>query len=352
MDVSIEEWTGSLEHWPELASLVESIGQTRWVQNSFFDWHLARHLYVAVSDRRPVGYILIIVQNIGDDEKHDRFELAGGSLTEAKVLAFGVPTVQRGNGIGRKLQNFAMEKASDFGCHQFRSRSDGDAVENHVLKTKMGFAIHPVNRREDTKSAFFVMPLGVWRNDSHRFADATSRPRRPGEPTTIAISEWSQSTQGWDELTSLIESLDQKRWVFDTHFEWHLDRHIYVATREGRPIGYILVVIQYIGDDDDHDRFALHGSYLTEAKVMAFGVPPEARRAGIGRQLQLFAMHRAVAQGCYQFRSRSDGPAVENHILKTKMGFAIQPSARPNDKKSAYFVMPLRIWREGLLANG
>lgn len=345
MDISIEKWAQPLDNWPELGALVGSIGQTRWVENSYFDWHLGRYLYVAVADRRPVGYLLMIIQNIGDDEKHDRFELAGSFLREAKVLAFGVPPALRGNGIGRKLQNFAMARALDHGCHQFRSRSDGDAIENHALKTKMGFAIHPANRPGDRRSAFFVMPLGIWSDHVKGSGGTGPDGPLPIGPST-AIAEWGPSSQGWDELVSLVESLDQSRWVFDTDFDWHLERHLYVATSEGKPVGYILVVIQYIGDDDDHDRFELDGAYLKEAKVLAFGVPPELRRAGIGRRLQRVAMAQAVEHGCYQFRSRSDGPAVENHILKTKMGFAIHPAARGDDNKSAYFVMPLRIWRE------
>ena len=343
MHVSIREWSQPLDHWPELAALTESLGQTRWVENSYFDWHLGRHFYVATSNDQPVGYLLFIVQNIGDDEKHDRFELAGSYLTEAKVLAFGVSPDSRNQGIGKRLQRFAMEKSLDFGCFQFRSRSDGEAVENHVLKTKMGFAIHPAHRPDDAKSAFFVMPLGVWRD----LTGATARREVSPPPMNFSIDEWHESTPGWSKLTSLVDSLDQTRWVFDTKFDWHLDRHIYVASQDDEPVGFLLVAIQYIGDDDDHDRFELDGAYLKEAKVLAFGVPTALRRAGIGRRLQLFAMQRALEQGCYQFRSRSDGPAVENHVLKTTMGFAVLPAARPDDNKSAYFVMPLPIWRDG-----
>ena len=164
MQVSIEEWDESSPGWSKLAGMVEALGQTRWVFNSRFDWHLSRHIYVAIHDGEPVGFILVIIQYIGDDEEHDRFELDGEALTEGKVLAFGVPPELRGKGIGRQLQIYGMERALEKGCYQFRSRSDGEAVENHLLKTKMGFAIHPANRGDDTKSAFFVMPLAIWRD--------------------------------------------------------------------------------------------------------------------------------------------------------------------------------------------
>ncbi len=160
----------------------------------------------------------------------------------------------------------------------------------------------------------------------------------------VSIQEWRESTEGWGDLASLVESLDQTRWVFNSYFDWHLGRHLYVAVANDKPVGFILVIIQYIGDDEQHDRIELDGSYLTEAKVLAFGVPPELRGNGIGRKLQIFAMREALQQGCYQFRSRSDGDAVENHILKTKMGFAIHPAARGKDTKSVFFVMPLKIW--------
>lgn len=346
MHVSIDEWTQPLEVWPELASLVEALGQTRWVTNSYFDWHLGRHLYVAVSGGLPVGFLLTIIQNIGDDEKHDRFLLAGSNLTEAKVLAFGVPPESRRSGIGRQLQLFAMGEALAEGCYQFRSRSDGDATENHVLKSRMGFAIHPADRSNDRKSAFFVMPLQIWRDHLDPPGKASHDHQR--SKSSISVGEWSQSSPHWGQLGSIVDSLEQTRWVFDTEFSWHLERHMYVASFEDRPVGYLLTAIQYIGDDDEHDRFELDGTWLREAKVMAFGVLPEFRAAGIGRRLQLFAMEQALTSGCYQFRSRSDGPAVEHHVLKSKMGFGIHPAARPDDNKSAYFLMPLRIWSESL----
>ncbi|MEM7362834.1 MAG: GNAT family N-acetyltransferase [Pseudomonadota bacterium] len=163
MDISIQDWQQPVDEWPALSALVKRLDQVRWVSNSYFDWHLDRHLYVATSEDEPIGYILSIIQYIGDDERHDRVELDGQALKEAKILAFGVPPERRGQGIGRQLQLFAMEAAYEEGCYQFRSRSDGEAIENHILKKKMGFAIHPANRGEDRTSVFFVMPLRIWK---------------------------------------------------------------------------------------------------------------------------------------------------------------------------------------------
>ena len=163
MDIFIKEWRQDIDQWPALDAMVKQLDQVRWVTNSYFDWHLNRHLYVATANGDPVGYILSIIQYIGDDEKHDRIELDGQTLKEAKILAFGVPPELRGQGIGRQLQRYAMEAAYDEGCYQFRSRSDGEAIENHVLRKKMGFAIHPANRGADRQSVFFVMPLEIWK---------------------------------------------------------------------------------------------------------------------------------------------------------------------------------------------
>ena len=81
------------------------------------------------------------------------------------------------------------------------------------------------------------------------------------------------------------------------------------------------------------------GKALTEAKIIAFGVPPTHRRQGIGRALQENVLRRARALGCYQVRSVSRWSRQANHQLKLSMGLAVEPMKR--DEPSVAFVMPL-----------
>jgi GNAT superfamily N-acetyltransferase len=105
-------------------------------------------------------------------------------------------------------------------------------------------------------------------------------------------------------------------------------------------------VIQVIGEDDELEAVTLDGAALLEAKVLAFGVPPAYRRHGIGRALQEHVLVAAKQLGCYQVRSHSSGSHSANHRLKLRMGFGVYPIQRGDDRRGAYFVMPLRAANE------
>ena len=91
--------------------------------------------------------------------------------------------------------------------------------------------------------------------------------------------------------------------------------------------------------DRGHPPVKRDGKVLTEAKIIAFGVPPTQRRQGIGRALQEHVLRRAQALGCYQVRSVRRWSRQANHQLKLSMGFAVEPMER--DEPSVAFVMPL-----------
>ena len=80
-------------------------------------------------------------------------------LAAAKVLAFGVLPAHRKVGIGRRLLDAALARATELDCHQLRSQRAGNNPKNHALKLEMGFAVHPILRGEDTGGVYFVMPL-------------------------------------------------------------------------------------------------------------------------------------------------------------------------------------------------
>ncbi|HEY1016624.1 MAG TPA: GNAT family N-acetyltransferase [Herpetosiphonaceae bacterium] len=155
---SIEEWTPEHERWTELLALIEAEGQADWVAFRA-DFHRSSHLLVAGAGAAIAGFLRLAIQPIGPDMGCPPLTLAGAELTEAKVLAFGVPAAWRRRGAGRALQEAAISFARARGCHQLRSHSDGAHQANQQLKLAMGFAVHPIVRGDDERGAYFVMPL-------------------------------------------------------------------------------------------------------------------------------------------------------------------------------------------------
>ena len=115
-----------------------------------------------------------------------------------------------------------------------------------------------------------------------------------------------------------------------------------VATRRKKVVGFLRLVVQEIGADEDRPSVTFDGEPLTEAKILAFGVAPACRRQGVGRALQLAAIEHATRLGCYQVRSHSSGSNAANHRLKLSLGFGVHPIVRGQDTTGAYFILPLR----------
>ena len=154
----IEEWEAQHPRWDELVQLVDREHQAQWVAASFA-WHRSTHLLVALRDRQVVGFLRFVTQDIGADDDHDPVILDGTVLTEAKVLAFGVTLAYRRQGIGRALQEAAVQHAKALACYQVRSHSAGSYDANHRLKLRMGFGVQPVVRGHDSGGVYFVLPL-------------------------------------------------------------------------------------------------------------------------------------------------------------------------------------------------
>ncbi len=155
------------------------------------------------------------------------------------------------------------------------------------------------------------------------------------------VEVWDETHPRWAELWQVVEGEGQAQWA-SSSYPWHLGSYMLVARQGAAIVGFLRFVTQIIGADENHEPLSLHGAVLTEAKVLAFGVPVEFRRQGIGRALQEAALEHARALGCYQLRSHSGGDHFENHELKLRMGFGVHPIVRGDDKRGVYFVMPLR----------
>lgn len=115
-----------------------------------------RVLLGAVEADSAVGFLLALVQVLGKDEHCSPILMNGEPLSECYVEAFGVLPVFRLRGIGRALQETAIELAKSLNCYQIRSRSPVTATENYQLKLKMAYAIHLSTEND---SYFFIRRL-------------------------------------------------------------------------------------------------------------------------------------------------------------------------------------------------
>ena len=152
------------------------------------------------------------------------------------------------------------------------------------------------------------------------------------------ISKISTKDAGWSQLMETVNSLNQTNWATlqADHFQ---SSHMLVATVDAQqPVGFLRFIVQRLGAGEERPSIVFKGKTLYEAKIIAFGVLPEARNQGIGRMLQEEAKLYARELGCHQIRSRSDYGNDANYHLKIDMGFAIQPSLENN---SVYFIMTL-----------
>ncbi len=157
MDFRIETWTPTHQNWQELAALIAAENQTRWALNARFE-RFSRHFLVALQETEVVSFVTFVVWGIGlHDRDHPAVQLRGQTLTEAKIIAFGVQQDYRRQGIGRALQEHVIDRAKKLGCFQVRSVSGEGYFENHQLKLSMGFAVEPTERNK--KTAAFIMSL-------------------------------------------------------------------------------------------------------------------------------------------------------------------------------------------------
>ena len=154
---TIQELTPDDRDWPEFVEVVDGERQSRWAFSPDFE-RFPRRFLMARQDGRIVGFLMYVIWEIGpNDRGHPPLAVDGQPLTEAKIIAFGVRTAYRRQGIGRALQEQVLRSAKAFGCYQVRSVSTGDHPENQQLKLSMGFAVEPMER--ETPTLTFIMPI-------------------------------------------------------------------------------------------------------------------------------------------------------------------------------------------------
>jgi GNAT superfamily N-acetyltransferase len=157
MDFSIIEIDRNHTFWKLLLEIAPRINEATIHQlNLEIEWALSDHIMVALSNNLPVGVLRLVTQRIGEDEERPPIVYEGKTLNEGKVISFGVLPGYRRAGIGRALQERAIEISRYQGCYQLRSRSKYTYYENFQLKISMGCCIQPSLQ---DNSVYFIYPL-------------------------------------------------------------------------------------------------------------------------------------------------------------------------------------------------
>lgn len=155
MKKTIVEVTEESRLWKQLWPVIEQLEQQPYIEVQAGHFR-SSHMFAALVEGRPVGFLRFVVQRLGEDEGRPPIVFRDRVLYEAKIIAFGVLPEERNRGIGRSLQQEAMRRAESLACCQVRSRSDYESVANYHLKISLGFGIQP--SLEDD-SVYFVKAL-------------------------------------------------------------------------------------------------------------------------------------------------------------------------------------------------
>jgi GNAT superfamily N-acetyltransferase len=157
-ELAISEWNITHPQWPELLTLIDQLGQRKWVE-FHADWHQTSIILSAHINQTPVGFLRYVIQPIGPEEDLTPLELDNRVLREAKVLAFGVVETKRRQGIGTKLQQRLIEDSLKADCYQIRSHSSLHNRANHQLKLSLGFGVQPLITPSHRGGFYFILPL-------------------------------------------------------------------------------------------------------------------------------------------------------------------------------------------------
>lgn len=161
---TIEEWAPEHARWPELVEIMTAEGFGYYWRNPEYWAQFEHHFLIALLGSDIAGFLEWYRQPIGPDRDCPTLELHGQALEEGKIKSFAVLEPFRRQGIGRALQEAAIQQAQRMGCYQIRSYSSNTPEHraNYVLKLSMGFAAQPEFRSEGDTGVNFIMPLTSW----------------------------------------------------------------------------------------------------------------------------------------------------------------------------------------------
>lgn len=156
----LQEWSHAHPRWGEFVHCLEQIApeQSPFVLGEY-SRHLPCYLCVALQDEQVVGFLRFGVQPIGPEAHCPLLVVNGVALTEAKIHAFAVQDVRRGQGIGKALQMWAIERAKELACFQVASYSSYGREANYHIKLSLGFGAQPEVHGDNQQGVYFILPL-------------------------------------------------------------------------------------------------------------------------------------------------------------------------------------------------
>lgn len=162
---TIEEWKATHPHYLDFLNCLHETApdQAPFVTGGYYGT-LPTRLWVAKVQNQVAGFLRIVLQPIGPEAHCPPLEVKATMLIEAKIHAFAVREEFRKRGIGRALQQKAIQRAQELGCFQLSSYSPYECTANHRLKLGLGFAAQPETHFEEgreVKGVYFLMPLST-----------------------------------------------------------------------------------------------------------------------------------------------------------------------------------------------
>jgi GNAT superfamily N-acetyltransferase len=143
--------------WTELLAHLDRVDQRRHAFGPDGAPHDGSHFLVVRAAERIVGNIGLQEKLLSAPETPTSAgvdlimrDAGGRPLRELYVQSFAVELDFRRRGFGRTLQLAALALASELGCHQLRSWSTVDKIENYALKLSLGFAADPAVYHSET----------------------------------------------------------------------------------------------------------------------------------------------------------------------------------------------------------
>lgn len=137
----------------------------------------------------------------------------------------------------------------------------------------------------------------------------------------VNVELWGEAHPRWPEFVRCLEETAPEQAPFVLgEYARHLPCSLLIALFDDRVVGFLRFGVQPIGAEEGQPSLG-----VTEAKIHAFAVRPEARRQGAGTALQRAAIDLARTLGCHQLASHTGYANADNVRLKLALGFCAAP---------------------------
>ena len=132
------------------------------------------------------------------------------------------------------------------------------------------------------------------------------RPNTAEMNQELAIAEIAEDAQLWPQVWSVVELLNQERYV-QVQAEHFRSSHLLVALLGERPIGFLRFVVQRLGEDEERPPIVFRGRTLYEAKIIAFGIQPSLENDSVyGKDANLKTIPAAESPNIHENRTLAE----------------------------------------------